>query len=486
MQAQLGEDYAQLLKQLPQLRSTVEEEIDATTRSAERQLFVDDPYYEHEEVLEGLESHFERTVEHKSAAGKAFEKYDGFLRLAQIGESNYWEKAISKLKNNADPEARLTHQHILQTWRKQLAEKRTEWQLETLNRIREELYRKLNEWLEYIKTLTETVNSLGLEPGVFIDFSEGQPYPQDMEMVKEWADYISKDEGVRQLCELMGKLRQISLSEEIEVVERTQSYERTEIDVDSSEEIIGIRLGKDLAHVLPSELALLSAPDTSILFDLKYAENRLMCFDLIGMHTVMDEETIKEEQSINKEDEKGPIMICVDTSGSMHGTPETIAKALTMYLALEAKKDKRKCYLINFSTGIDTLDLSDNYPLKTLLEFLRMSFNGGTDVAPALNHGIEMMQTDDYENADLLVISDCVMGNLPQATTAEIEKLKEEGNRFYSLCIGNDFMAERLKRAFDREWVYDPSSSGIKELYNREKELAENMHTAPEERVYAG
>jgi hypothetical protein len=41
------------------------------------------------------------------------------------------------------------------------------------------------------------------------------------------------------------------------------------IDVTSKEEIIGIRLGKDIEHALSPELALLSDSDASLLFDLK-------------------------------------------------------------------------------------------------------------------------------------------------------------------------------------------------------------------------
>ena len=41
-------------------------------------------------------------------------------------------------------------------------------------------------------------------------------------------------------------------------------------DINSREEIIGTKLAKDLEFILPSELALLSDPETEILFDLKF------------------------------------------------------------------------------------------------------------------------------------------------------------------------------------------------------------------------
>lgn len=71
-----------------------------------------------------------------------------------------------------------------------------------------------------------------------------------------------------------------AVSERIEraQVRYTQDIELP--DINSREEIIGIRLGRDIEHVLPSEMALLADPETSILFDLKYVESRLMCFDM--------------------------------------------------------------------------------------------------------------------------------------------------------------------------------------------------------------
>ena len=45
-------------------------------------------------------------------------------------------------------------------------------------------------------------------------------------------------------------------------------------------------------------------------------------------------ETIEQEEvMMEKKKPKGPIIICVDTSGSMHGTPENIAKTVAFALA---------------------------------------------------------------------------------------------------------------------------------------------------------
>ena len=45
------------------------------------------------------------------------------------------------------------------------------------------------------------------------------------------------------------------------------------------------------------------------------------------------EEHESEEVDVAKKEQKGPVIICVDTSGSMQGTPENIAKTVTFALS---------------------------------------------------------------------------------------------------------------------------------------------------------
>ncbi|MBL1415801.1 MAG: hypothetical protein COB27_002825 [Moritella sp.] len=61
------------------------------------------------------------------------------------------------------------------------------------------------------------------------------------------------------------------------------------------------------------------------------------------------------------------------------------------------------------------------------------------------------MQKNSFKNAGMLIISDFVISSLPRDYLAQIETQREFGNRFYSLCIGNHFMVERLKTHFDSE-----------------------------------
>ncbi|MBO6177106.1 MAG: hypothetical protein J6O39_06150, partial [Treponema sp.] len=147
-------------------------------------------------------------------------------------------------------------------------------------------------------------------------------------------------------------------------------------------------------------------------------------------------------------------------------------KTVTFALSKIAMEEERKCYLISFSTEIETLDMSDfksGDALTRIVQFLRMSFNGGTDASPALRHAVQMLQKDGYKNADVLMISDFVMGSLPDDLVKSIEEEKKKNTDFYSLVIGSSGNQGTIA-CFNHNWVYD-----IKDI-NASRHLAEYLH----------
>ena len=146
----------------------------------------------------------------------------------------------------------------------------------------------------------------------------------------------------------------------------------------------------------------------------------------------------------------------------MYGNPEYIAKALTLFLATKANTQKRACYLINFSIGIETMELSGKGGMAKLMQFLEMSFNGGTDVAPALKAGLKTMQQDDFKQSDVIVISDGYFDEISQNLQQQMQDQRHKGNRFYLLDIDDN--ADE-KTFFDTHWVYDTQTQKAQVLY---------------------
>ncbi|TMO57102.1 VWA domain-containing protein [Pseudoalteromonas phenolica] len=467
--------YENLLINIDGVTNELDKQIVDWQQTSERTLQQDDPFIEHAEKFSGWQQKFEigELVEYSSL----IKDYQSFSRSARLPfDKDFWQQQllIEDNSNRAKKQERHTaEQLLLKNWQKKLDEAQVTWQLEKLQVLRKMLLSQIEEWLSLLSSLQESLEELGLEPGIWLDLSRGELKPQDIEKFKRWAKYLTDDEGAQAICELLGKIRQVAKSERIERIKQSLIIDTPYVDTNSKEEIVGLRLGKDIEHVLPSELALLSDPDTATLFDLKFLESRLLCFEMQGISFAEDEREIEVEQTQEENEQQGPMILCVDTSGSMQGEPEHIAKAMALFLASQARSKARPCYLINFSADIETFDLTGSEGLSSLISFLSKSFHGGTDVAPALDHALKVIKQELYKKADVLVISDFIMGTLPSSTLEALNTQREYGNSFYSLVVGDCFMTERLKTHFDHEWVYNPRLSKIHELAQFSRNITE-------------
>ena len=254
---------------------------------------------------------------------------------------------------------------------------------------------------------------------------------------------------------------------ELQEEERVEKTIETHWKVEhaSKAELVGVYESDDLSSLLPTEVALLAEKSTEPYFFKKFAEKKLMTWEYEAKILAEKEALQKQKKPVERKKEKGPIIICVDTSGSMNGQPEMIAKTMAFAILRIALRDNRRCYLISFSTGIQTLKLNEvRDSIDRLIDFLGMSFNGGTDPEPALKEALRQMKESEYKDADLLVISDFIMDNLPAHVIKEIEEARESKNRFHSLVISPSANPKVLS-AFDNNWLYDLSGpSRVTEL----------------------
>lgn len=198
-------------------------------------------------------------------------------------------------------------------------------------------------------------------------------------------------------------------------------------------EVEQVSLGKDLQHLLPMETAILADKETEDLFYLRYASSQLQLF----ANKPKLESVLKTEKKRNKKPrlEKGPIIVSLDTSGSMSGRPEKVARCLLLQLLRMAKKQKRKCFLITFSVRAECMDLSRPGSWNRLNRFLNNPFTGGTDGEEMIKNALKMLNTDNYSMADVLIISDFYFPN-PRPQTKELMEIEHnKGTRFYGLQI---------------------------------------------------
>lgn len=263
---------------------------------------------------------------------------------------------------------------------------------------------------------------------------------QDYQDKKRLDNYIHQYPQLQEIVDMIGRDKEPSKEEKDSII-----YKFLPVTVAknaSVEEFDRVESGNNLERVLPVEL---SMPED--LFFKRYVTKELQQFSSPGK----DKPHKIEEHCNDPRLTKGPIIVCVDTSGSMEGRPLQIAFSLLRQLLRMAKKQKRPCYLISFSIRAKAIDLAKPLNWGKLDHFLSDSFSGGTDGEQMLAEAIRVLQTGTYEMADVLIISDFEFP-APKATTmVNINTEKSFGTRFYGLQIGRS--NHKYHKIMDRIWL---------------------------------
>lgn len=374
-------------------------------------------------------------------------------------DSEYW---IDRCKQANFDELVSIKNGLNELWTRLFEEKQSSWSENTIEEEKKKVIDELEERAEAVIELNRTILSFG--NGYLGDFAGDSLFSYDTSQLQQWAHTFENDENVRRICELLGRLTARSVFKSVKDY-KSVSHKVQMKDINSKEELCGIELGSRLEDLLPSELGLLNDRDCEVLFDLKYVENRLLCFAKEG-YTTTDEERLEEVRRMESENMGGPIIFCIDTSGSMYGEPERIAKAVTLYIAMKAVAENRSCYVINFSSEISAIDITPPNGIGELLSFMGTSFYGGTDPLPALNHAIDMTGVSKYKKADIIMISDFIMNPAGFGPLMDkIHRSKRRQCKYHSLIV-SDYGQSDNSGVFDYSWKYSPKTGSIVDLLN--------------------
>ncbi|MCM1502082.1 MAG: hypothetical protein NC115_05380 [Bacteroidales bacterium] len=233
-------------------------------------------------------------------------------------------------------------------------------------------------------------------------------------------------------------------------------------------DIAGITIGNDLNSLLPSELALLAGQQTENIFYKKYIQNRLQVF-ASASHSVKDGKA-----------QCGPIFMCIDTSGSMQGEPEKLAKTLALAIAIVAQRKHRPLVIVNYSCSLSFFVLRNlKCQRQKLLKFLSNSYDGGNDENLLFNfifHDLPKLPkykalSRYFEGDDLVIISDFEWSRLSPETKAILAEQRKNGMRFYGLGINvragiySEYADDGFGFFYDCDCQYSYSNfSGLKEI----------------------
>ena len=254
--------------------------------------------------------------------------------------------------------------------------------------------------------------------------------PRDYRINKEVEATNKQYPILKEIAEIIGREKEFNTAEEMQVIRKFQPAFVSEHATSNESEIIA--LGDRVSYLVPTEYSFLADLDFEHLFYYKYATKNLLLYSNLGQTA-----SAQSGKNTTKKLQAGPIIVCLDTSSSMSGCPEKIAKCMLLQLLDMAKRKNRRLYLITFAVRAQAIDLSNPNNWRVLNQFLNNRFSGGTSPEAMINEALTTLLKTDYALADVLIVSDFIF-KLPCTTTIEsINKAHKNGARFYGLMIGN-------------------------------------------------
>jgi len=292
-----------------------------------------------------------------------------------------------------------------------------------------------------------------------------------------WQEVVRIRRLLEQLPDLARLVRQLgrarqsdepdaSLPVRAQVVERTtvRLAERGTVRVpDLPGETRGVRRSSRVARMLPAEAMLLAHPRLRLVWHARHAERTLLTYE----DDDRLEQVVHREVPVWRPDprpapgkrlELGPMLVCVDTSGSMQGGAEAVAKAVVLEAVRTAHAQRRACHVFAFSGPGEVVDMPlavDGDGLERLTRFMGQGFGGGTDIGAPLERALARLDEEEWQLADLLIASDGEFGATPEVAAAVARAKAARGLRIQGVLVGDRETIGLLELSDDVFWVRD-------------------------------
>ena len=255
---------------------------------------------------------------------------------------------------------------------------------------------------------------------------QGISYNDLMELKEDFSGIVNEMKTNKEILRIIEKLGRNYISE---IKKKSRNVSKM-----SKNEVFGIHKSDDLIRILPSEMVNFESEELEYLFYAKLLEDNLLTYELGGVS--------KSKEEYEEEDKKkGPVIACIDTSGSMNGTPILKAKSLLLAMSDILEKENRTLYILLFGdTGqIQEKNINQSYEKIEILNFLNKGYGGGTNFETPIKRGIEIIEDiKEYNKADILMITDGLCGISPQFKNELIKKKEELDFSIYTIiCNGN-------------------------------------------------
>ncbi len=309
--------------------------------------------------------------------------------------------------------------------------------------VEEKIIVKLEELMPLLEDHLEMLEILSmLFPGRAWDYSLQALHREYFENLEKYASLFRKSSDLHKILEQVGR------------IELEYGSKKLRLSPHSKTEVHSINLSGDIQTLLPIETVKLKNPVLKRKFYADMIEEKLLTYQLRGENWNSDFAGKKR---------KGPVVALVDTSASMRGAPELLAKAVVLAIARKMLRESRDVKVILFSSKWQTveIELTDKKRMgKEFLEFLKYTFGGGTDFNTALRQGLKTIKKEKaFQGADLLFLTDGSSELSERPLIREWNEIKiEKKARIFSLIIGN-YDAGGLDQVSDQTYIINDSGN---------------------------
>ena len=289
---------------------------------------------------------------------------------------------------------------------------------------------------------------------------------RDFKAAENYFKIIKEDENLKRFVRYIGT----HINENWELLEK----ERELFIENVPQEVFALYQSGDLNNLLPIEIMQLDDEDLEMVFLKNFIETKLLTYQLWGVEREMYEEWV-----INIKDtgEKGPLFICLDTSGSMRGLTEVVAKAVTMMVINELERDNKSIVLVLFSMEAKMFNLQDvSNKLKLSKLQLKKSYYGGTDLEKVIDLVNSNISSKKYGKSNVLIISDFIFKNSSRQVVEKIKDMKQRGHKVHGLNISDKKFNNSITSILNSYWSYTFNWKGLCD--DNEDELINELASA--------
>lgn len=229
---------------------------------------------------------------------------------------------------------------------------------------------------------------------------------------------LKNDERLRRIALLAGKLKRIALAKQKAKVRH------------GADEVTDVELGSNVSRLLPSEMMKLAHQKLRLPLLASLTEGKAMQYRLEGKDSLG----------------RGPLVVCLDKSGSMDGERDIWATAVALALLEVAQRQKRAFAMLAFD-GVVKHEAVVTAGGQLPEDALFVACTGGTNITGVIHRALEVIEEGHgaMKKADVVLVTDG--GSDFSAAPALRQRAAELGVTVLGLGIGVE--AESLKHWCD-------------------------------------